>query len=247
MTYQRKEVIGDATLYLADAADVLDLLPAGEGTALVFDPPYGLKGGARHGNHAYDATRPRSGWHGAPNASGTENLTRRVNVPLPPDLMQTLLNRHEHAVVWGGNCYPLPPSSAWLAWDKRRSGTGSKLELAWTSLRFDSVRVFEYLWNGYQKAAPEDRHGHPTYKPVSLMHWCLDQLPAGVHTVTDPTMGCGSTGVAAVERRLRFVGVEVDPRWFETACRRIEDAYRRPEYQPPSPALFSTSTGEAAA
>ena len=40
----------------------------------------------------------------------------------------------------------------------------------------------------------------------------------------DPFMGSGSTGVAAIEAGRRFVGIEVDPVHFETACRRLEEA-----------------------
>ena len=45
-------------------------------------------------------------------------------------------------------------------------------------------------------------------------------------TVLDPYMGSGTTGVAAVQMGRRFIGIEREPKYFETACRRIEDAQR---------------------
>jgi site-specific DNA-methyltransferase (adenine-specific) len=43
--------------------------------------------------------------------------------------------------------------------------------------------------------------------------------PGGI--VMDPFMGSGSTGVAAVEEGRGFIGCEIDPKFFDIACRRI--------------------------
>jgi len=47
--------------------------------------------------------------------------------------------------------------------------------------------------------------------------------------VLDPFMGSGTTGVAAVERGRRFIGIESDPHHFELACERIAEASRQPD------------------
>lgn len=67
---------------------------------------------------------------------------------------------------------------------------------------------------------------HPTQKPVALMTWCIKQAgnPA---RILDPFMGSGTTGIAAVKAGCKFVGVELDPKHFETACERIENAQRQ--------------------
>ena len=49
-----------------------------------------------------------------------------------------------------------------------------------------------------------------------------------VVTVVDPFAGSGTTGVACVKRGLTFTGIEIEPRYFDLACRRIEEAYRQP-------------------
>ena len=66
---------------------------------------------------------------------------------------------------------------------------------------------------------------HPTQKPVALMAWVLRHMPDGV--VLDPYMGSGSTGVAAAQMGLRFVGVEAERRYFDIACERIEAIQRQ--------------------
>jgi len=59
------------------------------------------------------------------------------------------------------------------------------------------------------------------------MKWCIEQAavpPNG--TILDAFMGSGTTGVAAVQMGRRFIGIEREPKYFDIACRRIEDAQR---------------------
>jgi DNA modification methylase len=46
-------------------------------------------------------------------------------------------------------------------------------------------------------------------------------------TVLDPTMGSGSTGVACLNMGREFIGIEIEPKYVDVACRRIEDAQRQ--------------------
>lgn len=74
-----------------------------------------------------------------------------------------------------------------------------------------------------------DGKPHPTEKPVALMeHYIRNSTKRG-EIVLDPFMGAGSTGVAAVKTGRKFIGIEIEPRWFDVACKRISDA-RYQEY-----------------
>lgn len=77
---------------------------------------------------------------------------------------------------------------------------------------------------GKRDVAPGRPRVHPMQKPVALMSWCIQEarVPAG-GTIIDPYMGSGSTGIAALERGHPFVGVEIDRRYFDVACRRIAE------------------------
>jgi adenine-specific DNA-methyltransferase len=72
-----------------------------------------------------------------------------------------------------------------------------------------------------------DNWGHPTPKPVPLMEYMvrLSVRPDG--TVCDPFMGSGTTGVACMNLGRQFIGIEREPKYFDIACRRIDDAQRQ--------------------
>lgn len=89
----------------------------------------------------------------------------------------------------------------------------------------------ELAWTNLDKPAKELRlpvgvhdTGHPTQKPLRLMRWCVEQLSSKVVKIFDPFMGSGTTGVAAVQLGRKFIGVEIEPRYFEIAVKRISEA-----------------------
>jgi DNA modification methylase len=59
------------------------------------------------------------------------------------------------------------------------------------------------------------------------MKWCLSFVKG--QTILDPFMGSGTTGVACVKLGRKFIGIELEPKYFDIACRRIEEAYRQPD------------------
>jgi len=67
---------------------------------------------------------------------------------------------------------------------------------------------------------------HPTQKPFELMQWLVNTYSNAGDVVLDPFMGSGSTGVACIKTGRKFIGVEMDENYFDTACRRIEQAIK---------------------
>ena len=72
--------------------------------------------------------------------------------------------------------------------------------------------------------ASRKNHFHPTQKPTDLLEYLIRTYTNEGETVLDFTMGSGSTGVACVNTGRNFIGMELDPGYFETAKRRIERA-----------------------
>jgi len=88
------------------------------------------------------------------------------------------------------------------------------------------------------KAQPSDRppNGHPCSRALVhqnfVVHWCSDEG----ETICDPFMGSGTTGVAAVDHGRKFVGIEMEPAYFDIACRQIDAALARPNFFVKKPA-----------
>ena len=207
---QRVEVIGRAVLVQGDCRDVLPVLPKVD--ACVTDPPYGIgkdgqirTTGGNGGRKAYDFL----GWDAErPSA----------------EVFKLLLAAAPQAVIWGGNYFAdlLPATGKWLVWDKGQRINQSDGELAWTSrggaLRIKTLNRVELMTDGAE---------HPTQKPVRLIKWCIEQLEDEPSLILDPFMGSGTTGVAAVQMGRDFIGIEREAKYFDIACRRIEQAQRQ--------------------
>lgn len=208
--------IGDAPLYLGDCMEILPTL--GRVDAVVTDPPYGIGEAAgknaSRGNLAVAKDYGDDDWD---------------DEPISPELLALVRSAGRWNVIFGGNYYNCPPASCWLVWDKQNgSNDFADCELAWTNLP-KAVRRLQYMWNGMLRANNEPRGDHPTQKPLGVMRWAIQQVPAPADTILDPFMGAGTTGVAAIQLGRKFIGIERKERYFDAACRRIEDARKQPD------------------
>jgi site-specific DNA-methyltransferase (adenine-specific) len=86
--------------------------------------------------------------------------------------------------------------------------------------------VFWHPANPPGRLSAKDR-GHPTEKPLALMGELVSLYTDPGDLIADPFCGSGSTGVACVKAGRRFVGIEIDPKWFTLSCRRLEAALRQ--------------------
>ena len=189
-------VIGDATLYFADCMEVLPTLP--RFALLLTDPPYGI--------------------------GIAKNPIRQAHAPLDWDdfapsknVIDACVGANDMAIVWGGNYFDLPPAQCFYVWDKVQPQDFSlaMCEQAWTNKKGPAKL--------YRKSVLSYRKDHPTQKPVELMVWCIEQA-GNPQTILDPFMGSGTTGVAAIQLGRKFIGIEKEERYFDIACRRIEQA-----------------------
>ena len=200
----RTETIGRAVLHLGDCRDILPTM--GEPGALVTDPPYGI--GADRMNL------------GGCVASRMEREAEWDNEPVDLSFRDAWSCPQ---IIWGGNYYGLEATRGFLVWDKGRRFQGrsfAECEMAWTNLDF-SARLFQF------DQLTEGTRVHRTQKPVAVMDWSLSFLPMEATTILDPFMGSGTTGVAAVQMGRDFIGIEREERYFDIACRRIEQAQRQ--------------------
>lgn len=214
----RKETIGNATLYLGDAREIV---PTMRGVhALISDPPYGINLKTNFADRKCSRMTEANNY--APIAGDDVEFDPSHLLSFPV------------VALFGANYFSprLPKADQWFVWDKRCGmavNDMSDAELVWVKgTSRISTRLLQHMWNGMLKDSERDqRRVHPTQKPVAVMKWIIEQITKPDQIVADPYMGSGSTGVAAVESGRQFIGCELSPDYFDIACRRIEDAQRQ--------------------
>ncbi len=226
-----KVIIGDATLYLGDCLDILPTL--GKVDAVVTDPPYGL-------DIAYESF------------GDTEEAVIALAqkwLPICRSLADIVAFTPGKVNEW---LYPRP---SWvLAWcsPTGQGGTSWGFPCHWPILVYGKD---PYLATGKgrrpdayfpQKIEIDKETGHPCPKPTNVMRWLIVRIdPTGAASILDPFMGSGTTGVACAKLGRKFIGIEIEEKYFDIACKRIEDAYRQgdmfiePPVKPVQDGLFT--------
>lgn len=231
----RTERIGNCTLYNGDAMEIMPTLPKAD--LAISDVPYSLTTGG-----ISKSSKTMSGIFAAHNYANDGQLIMAV-VPFP-EMMSAIYG----ALADDADCYVMandknvhPITAAaldagfqfhnLLVWDKV---TPTPNRWYMKNLEFTL-----YLWKGRAstinnpsakqliRGGVDKVTDHPTEKPVYLMaEYVLNSSDRG-ETVLDPFMGSGTTGVACVQTGRSFIGIELDPRYFDIACERITKAYER--------------------
>jgi len=208
----RVEHIGDATLYLGDCLEILPTL--GKVDAVVTDPPYGLGIEYNSFNDTQCAVSNLAlGW--LPKCREIANV-----VAFTPGKLNEWL-------------YPRPDGVLGWASKAGQGGTSWGFPCHWPILVYGAD---PYLANGKGRRPdtffPEkleiDHNGHPCPKPLNVMVWLVGRVSFEGETILDPFMGSGTTGVACAELNRKFIGIEIEPKYFDIACKRIEIAYSQP-------------------
>lgn len=240
----RKETIRDCTLYLGDCREIMPIIERAD--HCISDPPYEKeahrkdrrvmrKDGLVAGALSFDAMnedlrqfvcdevkRITSGWFIV--------FCQAEAVSIWRDCIETAGFKYKSPMVW------IKPDGI-----PQFNGQGP-------GMGFESM-VAGWTGKGHSKWNGGGRHGvfnvpkgegvpnvHETQKPIRLMRDLVNLFTNYGETVIDPFMGSASTGVACVKLGRKFIGIELDQKYFDIACKRIEEAYRQPDMfiKPPS-------------
>ena len=212
--------IGNARLALGDCRDILPTL--GKVDAVVTDPPYGIfkltgGDGRMFGKDTiYSVDDSAAEWDARPD--GELLALVRAAAPL--------------WTIWGGNYMAgdLGDTKGLLIWNKLTGNNAyADGECAFTN-KVGTMRIMTHQWCGaFKDSERGERAVHPTQKPVAVMRWCISYAK-DAQTILDPFMGSGTTGVAAVQMGRKFIGIEREPKYFDIAVKRIEDAQRQGDF-----------------
>ncbi len=210
-------VIGNATLYLGDCREILPTLPKVD--AVVTDPPYGIS------HEAKAIAGQEATWQGTQIANDSDVGVR-----------DSALSGFENVIAFGAwRRPPLEGAHTAFVWDKGPAAGGMNFHAKWRNC-WELGFVRGTAWNDgpmelgiitghwiptWQSLGKE----HPHQKPVSLMERLIGKTNGAV--ILDPFMGSGTTGVACMNLGKKFIGIEIEPKYFDIACERIDQAQRQ--------------------
>jgi len=218
----KKETIGDATLYCGDCLEILPTL--GPPDAMITDPPYGI-------NHssAYGAS-----WMNT-KIQGDESIALRDKVI---DGFCNSAGCFVAPIAYFGTWKTGPvkdiPHRGALIWNKGPAFGMGDLSFPWKQSweiiycvgpGWESNYREEGVISGHLCVSWESKgRTHPHQKPVSLIEYLINRLP-NKEIIIDPFMGSGTTGVACINLGRKFIGIEIEPKYFDIACERIQLAW----------------------
>jgi DNA modification methylase len=218
MAILKEERIGNQRLILGDSLQVMPTL--GRFDACVTDPPYGV----------FKKTGTDGKMFGKETIYSTDDKAAVWDVRPGADTFAAIMSAKKY-VVWGGNYFAdiMGASPGVMIWHKKTGNNSyADCEIAWTNAT-GTTRIFEHQWCGaFKDSERGQRAVHPTQKPVALMEWCLGFLP-DAKTILDPFMGSGTTLVACQRMGRAGTGIELDPDYFDIACKRVDEAARQPD------------------
>lgn len=225
--WKRMEQIGDCTLYLGDCRAIMPMVEGVD--AVVTDPPYEFV--------------PMGGGLGAKRQVYKDIYAAKLHEGFDPDLVLGVAPaiivfcakaQMKRMIEFG--------ETNGFRWNLTTFNKTNPTPLCGANYLPDTEYIFHFwkgvrLGGGYNDKsrfwvgpASGDSKVHPTIKPVGLMEKLIRvSIDRPSPVILDPFMGSGTTGVACVKLGRKFIGIELDPKYFDIACDRIRKAYAQPD------------------
>ena len=204
-------------LILGDCLEVMKSMPDKSVDAVITDPPYGVN--LDYG--LYEDTLENWKEMFIRFIPEAKRITKMVIMPsCQINLLEFIYAHH-------------PPD--WIiAWHKGSPGTSSYIGFNdWEPLlvygKTDKLSMHDYF--SVTNIEKKGSYGHPCPKPIRWATWLISRATKEANTILDPFMGSGTTGVACVQTGRNFVGIEIDPDYYEIAKRRIKEAQMQPRLE----------------
>lgn len=239
----RKEVIGNCELYLGDCLQVLPEI--GNIDHCITDPPYEAeahnKGRRLRGKQKNNKrTVEMSALEFEPITDELRKISSELIVQINWGWFLAFCQAEavfnwRKAMEAAGAIWKR--SAIWVKPDGTPQFTGDRPGMGYESIAISWCGEGRSKWNGGGKHGVftypnrEDNFPklHQTQKPISLMQELLHLFTNREETVLDPFMGSGTTGVACAKMGRKFMGIEIEPKYFDIACKRIDEAYKQPD------------------
>lgn len=197
-----------------DCLELMKNIPDKSIDLIVTDPPYGKK--ADKGTNGFGSAKNRKykgGWDSKiPDKAVFDEMFRVA----------------KNVIIFGGNYFAhlLPPSKCWIFWDKKGDiafqNPFADGELIYTTFT-KPVKKVVFKQQGFITDSKDERF-HPTQKPSELVQLIIEQYSDPGDIILDPFLGSGTTAIAAVNTHRHYIGFELDPGYFDIACKRLDEA-----------------------
>lgn len=221
------ERIGDATLYLGDCRECIESVQA---DVTIGDPPYGVSAGWGSGlrkGGGKAASRAAKSAYQSSMFDDTPEYIAGVVIPA----ISSCIERFGRAAITPGHkhhrLYPAPAHTGSFQYP------GSTVMSCWGPSLWQPILF--YGRDPHQgRLVPDSRPNcndvelyaaHPCPKPLKSWTWLVERASLPGEMVFDPFMGSGTTSVACAALGRKFIGVEIEAKYFDEACRRVERAY----------------------
>lgn len=244
-----KVTIGNAELWHGDCRDVLSTLPKVD--AVITDPPYGTT------QCAWDAVIPLDQmWASVAHVTERETpIAIFGSEPFSSFLRTSNIRRFKYDWIWDKpkgtgflnakkqplRCHELISvfcDGAPRYFPQKTVGHQRKTTFRGAHLQTDvyGEMAGDYHYDSTERyprsvltfsSDTQNSSFHPTQKPVALLQYLVLTYTRPDETVLDFAMGSGTAGVACFMERRRFIGIELERKYFDIACERIENAQRQ--------------------
>ncbi len=232
---RKEQLANNITLYNGDCREVLRELTINKGVDVVSDPPYGIE--------------DLVGKYGRTGSASDSHIKNDKNLDVVSGAFTII--RKQLKTAWVAAFYSCRISPKFfkmmeaagfhdddyfneLIWDKKTPGLGTQIRLQHENVAFWRVGKPEPLADCMSvttfsplKGDAKNGNTHPHEKPDKVMDNVVGIVPGKV--ILDPFMGTGSTGGAAVRAKKGFVGIELDPKYFEVALKKVSAALAQPQ------------------
>jgi site-specific DNA-methyltransferase (adenine-specific) len=200
-------------IYHGDCMEFMKDKPAKSYELAICDPPYGVNRDFGFGGF---------GGFGKPIARTQYKGWGDKSIP-DKEYFENLLLKAIYTIIWGGNFFAhyLPKSTHWIFWDKKQTmPTFGDGEIAYTNIKRNSIKKFEYQYNGL--LGNEKNRIHSTQKPVALYKWLLTNYAKPNDKILDTHGGSMSIAIACWDLGFDLDIIELDKDYYDKAVQRFE-------------------------
>ena len=202
-------------IYNEDCLGGMKKLPDNSIDLVLTDPPYGI-------DIAKSGTVGGGSYRGATTNFEISNWDNKIP---PKEYFDEMFRVSKNQIIWGGNYFIdyLEPTRCMLIWYKRNGlpeRTFADAEIAWTS--FDkNTKVIDVRWDGFIRDSKEKKYKHPTQKALKVFEYCIKNYSSKGDIILDPFIGSGTTAVASLSLNRKFIGYEINKKYYNIALKRI--------------------------